>query len=366
MLIQVRSVNVSLSSLRLEPTRGRPEAASHPLRRLHIELGDLSAGLPDGALQGLGRLETVSLDKVHVERAVRSALADLPRLRELSITDSVFEFFNTGVVTRVPRLRRLRFARSTFSFMGADAIVVENDNDDDMEGSGTSAAGDDDSFLEFTNMGVNTMNTNAVRVASVRRLVVSGSAIGTMYAGALNVTLYAPAELRPLAHFTRNNVTDMRADALALENEAARPAHLELGANWLLRSPLSPVELQLRGDFERRPVAGLARDRFDCTCCECPGTHQLIQLALQPRPSQLDTDVFVAALGQALCAGPAARSFLQFASDCAPDADLTARVSALVTVPPPPPPPPSGAAAWRPAVGPMLALPLLLAAARRG
>ncbi|XP_043228075.1 uncharacterized protein LOC122384562 [Amphibalanus amphitrite] len=360
-LTQVRAVNVSQSTLRLEATRGRAGAADHPLRRLHIALGELSGGLPDGALQGLGNLRTVSLDKLHVGRAVRSALSDLPRLRELSITESSIELINSGVVARVPRLRRIRFHGSTFSFIAADAFVIENDNDDDVEGSGSTCdAGDDASFLEFTNMKVNTMSTNGLRVGSVRRLRADGTSVLTMYAGALNVSLHAPADCRPLARFTSNSVTDMRPDALALENEAARPALLELGGNRLLSTALSPDELRLRGAFERRPLAGLPADRFDCTCCECPSTRRLIELALRPQqPSPIERDVFVAALGQALCVGDAADSFLQFASGCAPDSGLRARVSALVPVP-------SAAAVCRSSSGAALALPLLLAALRRG
>ncbi|KAF0309277.1 hypothetical protein FJT64_019588 [Amphibalanus amphitrite] len=255
----------------------------NPVERLTFLPADRRADVFDFVLtQGLGNLHTVSLDKLHVGRAVRSALADLPRLRELSITESSIELINSGVVARVPRLRRIRFHGSTFSFIAADAFVIENDNDDDVEGSGASCdAGDDASFLEFTNMKVNTMSTNGLRVGTVRRLRADGTSVLTMYAGALNVSLHAPADCRPLARFTSNSVTDMRPDALALENEAARPALLELGGNRLLSSALSPDELRLRGAFERRPLAGLPADRFDCTCCECPSTRRLIELALQ-------------------------------------------------------------------------------------
>ena len=363
-LLNVRSVNISQARLRLEPVRGRLGAGVHPLRRLHIELGVLAGDLQDGALQGLGYLEHFSLDLIEGGSTFRSALADLPLLQELVIVNTHFQFVNPGLVTRTPRLRRLRFTNSRFDFMASDAIVVENDSDDDVEGSGACSP-DDDALLNFSDMVVNTMSSNAVRVSSVSRLLASNNSIGVMYTGALNVSLRAPsADCRPLFRFTMNSLTDVRNDAVAVENETPTPADLEIGGNVLLQTALSPFELRLHGAFERRPVAGLRPDQFECNCCECPGTRQLIDVALQPRPSRLDTDAFVAMLGGARCAGVAQRSFLEFADGCVQDTDLKARVASLL-----PdfksPDSKSGGAARQPAVGP-LALLLALAAAGRG
>ncbi|XP_037073792.1 uncharacterized protein LOC119094988 [Pollicipes pollicipes] len=330
-LVRVRSVNISGVQLELSPAPVSRLPTGHPLERLHVEYSRMPRGLRSSALRTLPRLSHVSLLGVSATTFYSAALYDLPSLRWLTIADCEIGFIRVNAVSRTPQLRHLRIVRSQMHTVQGGAIVVDAD-EEGMDSSCDALPLDSHAVASFVfaNNSVTTIALNAIRVGPVQRFVASGNNLRELYPGAFNITLRAACANQ--LQFTDNQLEDVRSEALFVNNEADEPALITLGGNVGTIAPLSPSFLGLRGPFEPSADGGEVPDVYECSCCDCQATQELVALALDDASDPLLRSLFSDALRSAECLGDKG-SFLAFADGCAPERGLGRKLGLCHSLP---------------------------------